>query len=159
MYIENITANKLRGDIWLCGFLPAVWQWVPIQLAFPKARERSLAKMSQCILFSIFSMCSKGRLTLTPALMHHFENSNSKAQGKAGRKGTACCSFSLSGFHFAGVQALGGEEVGGLEDGCDTISQHEDTLRNHKKTLDLFHTTMWCSEKWLLRLHLEIKGL
>ena len=74
MYAENLAANKLRDDIWAVFFFffrlcdnECLFSWL-----FPKPEKGLLAKMSQCILFSIFSMCSKGRLTLGPALAYHF---------------------------------------------------------------------------------------
>lgn len=80
---------------------------------FPKPEKGLLAKMSQCILFSIFSMCSKGRLTLRPALAYHFENSNSKAQRKVGRKGTVWSWLKFSDFRFAAGAGLEEERGGG----------------------------------------------
>ena len=113
MCAENLTANKLLDDIWAVWFFFWLCDACLFSWLFPKPEKGLLAKMSQCILFSIFSLCSKGRLTLHPALVHHYENNNSKAQRKVGRKGTVWSWLKLSDFCFAEGAGFGWGRSGG----------------------------------------------
>lgn len=147
MCTENWTAKKLLDDIWavwvffwLCD--ECLFSWL-----FPKPEKGLLAKMSQCILFSIFSLCSKGRLTLHPALVHHYENNNSKAQRKVGRKGTVWSWLKLPDWLLfcRRCRLWVGKKWRRLEDGCDITSKWT-LLGNHDKDIwpiSHSHVMLW----------------